>query len=533
MPLSSGIKHQQLFESIIDDDDTMTANHSQASSSHIPIDSATMLLSVFWNASRDLVHNHHQRIAHTMEFLEEQWKIFAHSQWANHWLPEVRYLQGWTLGEIGILVAIFALTSSYYTIRNDRHRRESKQKQKEEHLKEKQISKTNAKKKSEGSRESSSSWLSHPSLDHLPSLPTLDVRALRFSTGTSWERRRQTLAMFSCSLAFVMPATILCWTTVVHLGIFLPFHVFCLRDVDATANDSVIPVLYQFRTVVYALGVWGYMIFATVLDDSPTRGSRIPYVRHALGNWWNYACDFLPVVLVKTADLPATRKEKDGDGKIVDLPCKYILGYHPHGIIAVGAFCAFATDGARVLDLSDSGNENDQNIRQPGLPLRPSSFSLLDDDDVDDDDDDAANNDSSNLSSTTAAAAPLIRRGFSSLFPSLERRIVTLPINFGTPFLREYLMAMGAVTSEKKTFRQYLNSNATVDPDTTGKAMVVVVGGAAESMLAYEGHTQLVLKHRRGFVREAILANASLVPVLGFGKSFVCNCSGGSNYLGT
>ena len=92
---------------------------------------------------------------------------------------------------------------------------------------------------------------------------------------------------------------------------------------------------------------------------------------------------------------------------------------------------------------------------------------------------------------------------------------------------------MGAVTSEKKTFRQYLNSNATVDPDTTGKAMVVVVGGAAESMLAYEGHTQLVLKHRRGFVREAILANASLVPVLGFGKSFVCNCSDESNYLVT
>ena len=48
--------------------------------------------------------------------------------------------------------------------------------------------------------------------------------------------------------------------------------------------------------------------------------------------------------------------------------------------------------------------------------------------------------------------------------------------------------------------------------------MVVVVGGAAESMLAHEGHIELVLKHRRGFVREAIMADASLVPVLGFGE---------------
>ena len=72
---------------------------------------------------------------------------------------------------------------------------------------------------------------------------------------------------------------------------------------------------------------------------------------------------------------------------------------------------------------------------------------------------------------------------------------------------------MGAVTSEKETFRRYLNKK-----HSNSRAMVVVVGGAAESMYAYEGHIELVLKHRRGFVREAILANASLVPVLGFGK---------------
>ena len=31
---------------------------------------------------------------------------------------------------------------------------------------------------------------------------------------------------------------------------------------------------------------------------------------------------------------------------------KYVFGYHPHGTISVGAFCSFATDSVRTLDLS-------------------------------------------------------------------------------------------------------------------------------------------------------------------------------------
>ncbi|KAL3916963.1 MAG: hypothetical protein SGARI_007832 [Bacillariaceae sp.] len=49
--------------------------------------------------------------------------------------------------------------------------------------------------------------------------------------------------------------------------------------------------------------------------------------------------------------------------------------------------------------------------------------------------------------------------------------------------------------------------------------MVVVVGGASESMYAEEGSINLVLRNRRGFVREAIMAGASLVPVLSFGET--------------
>ena len=70
---------------------------------------------------------------------------------------------------------------------------------------------------------------------------------------------------------------------------------------------------------------------------------------------------------------------------------------------------------------------------------------------------------------------------------------------------------MGACTSAKETFRNILAKPST--------AVIVVVGGAAESMHAYEGSLDLVLETRRGFVREAILAKASLVPVIAFGEN--------------
>jgi len=144
-------------------------------------------------------------------------------------------------------------------------------------------------------------------------------------------------------------------------------------------------------------------------------------------------------------------------------------------IHSVGAMCAFSTDGARTIDLTKKG--------------------------VDEPSDDP----------TAMEAAP---RGFFSLFPGLDRRVVTLPINFSTPFMREYIMGMRCVNSDKETFRSTLAKNG-----SKGNALVVVVGGAAESMLVKPGCIELVLEHRRGFVREAIRAGASIVPSLAFGET--------------
>jgi len=52
----------------------------------------------------------------------------------------------------------------------------------------------------------------------------------------------------------------------------------------------------------------------------------------AVRKWkiWNYFRDYFPIQMIKTCDLDPTK-------------C-YIFGYHPHGLVSIGAFCSFVTD---------------------------------------------------------------------------------------------------------------------------------------------------------------------------------------------
>ena len=95
------------------------------------------------------------------------------------------------------------------------------------------------------------------------------------------------------------------------------------------------------------------------------------------------------------------------------------------------AFGAFATEGIRTLSLADSGGP---------------------------------------------AGGVEGGRGFGALFPGIERRLITLPINFRVPFARELLLFVGACTSAAATFRRVLRRGP-------GAAVVVVVGGAEESTM--------------------------------------------------
>jgi hypothetical protein len=71
---------------------------------------------------------------------------------------------------------------------------------------------------------------------------------------------------------------------------------------------------------------------------------------------------------------------------------------------------------------------------------------------------------------------------------------VTLSTNLNMPFLREFWLSLGICSADRKTFHNILAQ--------PGRAIAVVVGGAAESLKASPGTLDLYLAHRKGFVRQ-------------------------------
>jgi len=104
--------------------------------------------------------------------------------------------------------------------------------------------------------------------------------------------------------------------------------------------------------------VWIYF------DKAPhSEGRRWEPFRH--WSLFHHLRDYFPTSLHKTAELPPDKT--------------YVFGYHPHGIISVGAFTNFATEAT----------------------------------------------------------------GFSQVFPGITLSLLTLSVNFKVPFFREYIMALG------------------------------------------------------------------------------------------
>ncbi|XP_069615494.1 2-acylglycerol O-acyltransferase 2 [Ranitomeya imitator] len=103
--------------------------------------------------------------------------------------------------------------------------------------------------------------------------------------------------------------------------------------------------------------------------------------------------------------------------------------------------------------------------------------------------------------------------GFSDLFPGITPYLLMLPLWFRAPFFREYIMSGGLIPSDKECATYLLRKKK------GGTAVVIAVGGAAESLDARPGAFTLLLKNRKGFIRLAIENGASLVPVFSFGDN--------------
>ncbi|TXT06010.1 hypothetical protein VHUM_03771 [Vanrija humicola] len=136
----------------------------------------------------------------------------------------------------------------------------------------------------------------------------------------------------------------------------------------------IFPFLWPF---LIAYAVW----FLFVDKAWERKGGRPQeWVRRSA--FWRYFAGYYPVRTIKEADLPADRK--------------YVFGYHPHGIISMGALCTFATEAT----------------------------------------------------------------GFSELFPGIKPHLLTLDSNFRVPFYRDILMAMGISSVSKRSCRSILKKGA-------------------------------------------------------------------------
>jgi len=152
-----------------------------------------------------------------------------------------------------------------------------------------------------------------------------------------------------------------------QVGIVVMIYAFLLSCV------LVYPNYFLFFAPPYARAAFAaYLGWVALVDTkAPSNGSRfLPWTRRL--PFWNTLADYFPVRLHKTTDL-------DPSGN-------YLFGYHPHGIVGVGALITFATSAT----------------------------------------------------------------GFDQAFPGLDLRLLTLAINFYFPFTREVLMALGinSVTKE-------------------------------------------------------------------------------------
>lgn len=178
------------------------------------------------------------------------------------------------------------------------------------------------------------------------SLSNCQRRIRKAAFGTPIKRQLQTLAVLWHSVAIVV-----CLTT---------FFLLC-----------AIPLLWPIL-IPYLI----YVIFSSAATSGEL-SHRSERLRRS--TFWSLYASYFPARLHRSKELVPTRK--------------YIFGYHPHGIIAHGAYASFATEAL----------------------------------------------------------------GFSSLFPGIKNTLLTLDSQFRIPIYRDYALAMGLASVSKESCENHLS----------------------------------------------------------------------------
>jgi len=104
--------------------------------------------------------------------------------------------------------------------------------------------------------------------------------------------------------------------------------------------------------------------------------------------------------------------------------------------------------------------------------------------------------------------------GFAQKFPGLDLRLMTLTSNFRIPFYGLFLSLMGIMDASRESCNNSLQRGP-------GSAILLVLGGAKESLDAHAHADYELTLHRKGFVKVALENQADLVPVFSFGENDV------------
>jgi 2-acylglycerol O-acyltransferase 2 len=104
--------------------------------------------------------------------------------------------------------------------------------------------------------------------------------------------------------------------------------------------------------------------------------------------------------------------------------------------------------------------------------------------------------------------------GLSQMLPGIKVHVQTLSLNFWIPFWREFFFFGGCGDASAGCIRKTLRAGP-------GESVLLVVGGAEESLMSMPGTNELTLTKRKGFVKLALEAGAPLVPVYAFGETNV------------
>lgn len=105
--------------------------------------------------------------------------------------------------------------------------------------------------------------------------------------------------------------------------------------------------------------------------------------------------------------------------------------------------------------------------------------------------------------------------GFKNKFPGITPSLMTLNGQFYFPIRRDVGIALGGVESSKESLEYLLETPG------KGRAISIVLGGAAEALDAHPGTHELTLSTRRGYCRYALKYGADLVPLYNFGENDV------------